>query len=102
MICPVRDLPGPLLVGVAQVIDISGIRFRYWICLTSPAMEDSAHLVREYPSWRPRCRGVGRPSVVAQYPPRVSAWLRERGARYGVEFMRDSRCGGASGVSGAV
>src|SRR5205809_3582904 len=77
MIYPVRDLPGPLLADVAEAIDISGIRFRYWICLTSQAMEDPAQMMPEYQSWPPRSRGVGRPSVVAPRTPQLTGWLRE-------------------------
>src|SRR5947208_16863133 len=100
MICPVRDLPGKLLAGVAEVIDISGIRFRYWICLTSPAMEDSTQMVPEYPSWPPRARGVGRPSVVAQYTPQLTEWLREHPGISGAEILRRAPRSGTCGGNG--
>jgi len=59
-------------------------------------------LVPEYPSWPPRSRGVGRPSVVAQYTPQLTEWLRERPAISGAEILRRARRAGYRGGKSAL
>ncbi len=50
----------------------------------------------------PQRRGVGRPSVVAQYAPQVAQWLREDPALSSVEILRRVRLASYRGGKSAL
>ena len=50
----------------------------------------------------PQAGGVGRPSTVAQYAPRVAQWLREDPALSGAEIFRRVRLAGYRGGKSAL
>ena len=59
-------------------------------------------MMPEYRSWPPRSRGVGRPSVVAQYAPQLTEWLREHPDISGAEILRRARSAGYRGGKSAL
>jgi hypothetical protein len=50
----------------------------------------------------PRPRGVGRPSIVAQYAPQVAQWLREESNLSSAEILRRIRLAGYRGGKSAL
>src|SRR3989442_12720063 len=75
MICAVRDSPGSLLASTSEVTDNSEIRFRYRICVES--CHGGLHQVTQEEGHGRTPQPRGRPSMVAQYAPQVTQWLRE-------------------------
>jgi hypothetical protein len=66
-------------------------------------MEDSGQVRRvEGGVWTPRSRGVGRPSVVAQYGPQVAEWLNAQADLSSAEILRRVRLAGYRGGKSAL
>lgn len=66
-------------------------------------MESSGQMLPiERQPWPPRSRGVGRPSVVAQYASQLAQWLRENPDLSGAEILRRARLAGYRGGKSAL
>ena len=103
MIYAVRDLPASARVGVMEVLDISGNSIPVSDLRWSPGMEGSSHVTPlDGAGWNPRPRGVGRPSIVAQYAPQVAEWLREESDLSSAEILRRVRLAGYRGGKSAL
>jgi hypothetical protein len=99
MIGSVKDSPGDLLPGTAEVTDLSGIVIPVLDLRWSPAVNGSSSS-EETPV--PRPRGTGRPSTVAPYAPQVAQWLSEDPDLPGAEILRRVRRAGYRGGKSAL
>jgi hypothetical protein len=100
MIGSVTDSPRQLLASAAEVTDLSGMRFRYRICVES--CHGGLQQVTQEESRGRTAPSRGRPSTLPLYAPQVAQWLREDPDLSGADILRRVRLAGYRGGKSAL